>query len=106
MSSEDAVSHSVRKYIVICVVLVVITAIEYFIFKIDSIRENAWIMYPGLGLLSFIKLVLVVSSYMHLESEPKALKIIFITTALFSILIFIIYFLTASGDIPPIVYGK
>ena len=82
-------SHT-RKYVVICVVLVVLTFIEYIVFKIDDIRDNAVIMYPSLGVLSLIKLVLVVGSYMHLNHESKLLKLLFVGGVFMTLLIFMI----------------
>ena len=92
MPEDSAEKSPVAKYIIICAVLVVITAIEYFIFKIETIRDNAAIMYPVLGTLSLIKLVLVVGSYMHLSGEPKAIKGMFVINSIFCILILAVYF--------------
>ena len=98
--AQARVHHSpVKRYWVICVVLVVITAIEYFIFKVETIRGNALIMYPVLGVLSLVKFVLVVGSYMHLSDEPKSLKWIFITTVIFALFIFLILFLASPAEI-------
>lgn len=95
MSEETQEKSPVARYVIICVVLVVITAIEYFIFKVETIRDNAAIMYPVLGALSLIKLVLVVGSYMHLFGEPKAIKRMFIINSIFCIFILAIFFLVS-----------
>ena len=87
--------HSTKKYWIICIVLVVITAMEYFIFKIDNIRDNPYIMYPALGAMSLVKLFLVVASYMHLETEPKILKRIFFFCMFLALLVFIILCFTS-----------
>lgn len=92
----QATSHT-RRYVLICVVLVVLTFIEYIVFKVDSIRDNALIMYPVLGVLSLVKLVLVVGSYMHLSAEPKVLKLLFLGGVVLTLMIFII--LTLTGPV-------
>lgn len=92
--SHEHKSHAL-KYTVICIILVVLTAIEYFIFKIDSVRDNAMIMYPVLGTLSVIKLVLVVASYMHLADEPSSLKRMFLINSAFCVFILGILFFVA-----------
>ena len=97
MAAENSGAKSpTAKYVLICVVLVVITAIEYFVFKVESIRDNAMIMYPFLGALSLVKLVLVVGSYMHLAGEPKMLKGMFIINSAFCLFILAILFLAAG----------
>ena len=68
---------------------------EYFIFKIDTIRINPYIMYPTLGAMSFIKLFLVVASYMHLETEPKLIKRLVFFCFFLVLLVFIILYLTS-----------
>ena len=92
---QPTTASSVRKYWLICILLVVITAVEYFIFKIESIREDPLIMYPVLGVLSLIKLFYVVRSYMHLSHEPPVLKLIFYAVVPFSVLIFLILYLVS-----------
>lgn len=86
-------SHT-KKYVIICVVLVLLTFVEYIIFKIDHIRDQSVIMYPVLGVLSLVKLVLVVGSYMHLSDEPKMLKMLFVGGVGLTLFIFLILSLT------------
>lgn len=93
--AENKVTSATKKYLIICVVLVVLTLIEYLIFKIDSIRSNALVMYPSLGILSLVKLYLVVGSYMHLDGEPRILKMLFFGGVGLTLLIFIILTLTS-----------
>ncbi|MCY4381234.1 MAG: cytochrome C oxidase subunit IV family protein [Proteobacteria bacterium] len=94
-SHDKKLSPITKKYLIICVVLVILTLIEYFVFKIETIRDNPVIMYPFLGALSLVKLVLVVGSYMHLESEPRLLKFLFFGTAILTVVIFTILMLSS-----------
>lgn len=89
MKHSTQTSHT-KKYIIICVLLVVITLIEYAVFKVEGVRDNAMIMYPFLGVLSLIKLVLVVGSYMHLSGEPGILKFFFFGGVFLTLFIFFI----------------
>jgi len=69
---------SVKLYWIICAVLVVVTALEYLIFKVESLRTNAAFMLPTLIIMSVFKFVLVVGWYMHLRYDHGWLTKIFV----------------------------
>ncbi len=84
---------TVKQYWVLCVVLFSITAVEFGIFKVESLRSNAAFMVPTLLTLSLVKFVIVAGWYMHLRYDHKILTRILALSALmvigvFSIVIF------------------
>jgi cytochrome c oxidase subunit 4 len=83
--------HSpVRTYWKICVILSVMTLVEYLIFKVPSLRGNAMFMIPVLSILSIVKFVLVLGWYMHLKYDNKILTQIFVGSLALAIMVFVI----------------
>ncbi len=81
---------SVRTYWKICVILCLMTLVEYLIFKVPSLRANAMFMIPVLSILSIVKFVLVLGWYMHLKYDNKILTQIFAGSLALAVMVFVI----------------
>jgi len=80
----------VKKYWVICVVLFLITAVEFVIYEYTGLKTNAAFMYPFLGILSFIKFYLVCAYYMHLKGDNPWMTGVYVFGIALALLVFVI----------------
>ena len=82
--SETHESHGGTKlYWIFCVILCVITALEWAIFEYrEAMSISKVMLVSSLSVFSLIKFVMVVGWYMHLRYDPKMLKNIFILSLL------------------------
>jgi len=86
-----AVGHSTPKtYWLICVILCLVTFIEWWIFQVPSLRASAAFMIPILSGLSIFKFVLVLGWYMHLRYDNKILTQVFTFSLGLAVLVFVI----------------
>ncbi len=67
---------SIKTYLAVAAILLVVTVVEVAIFYIPAIRETAWLA-PTLLVLSAGKFSLVVMFYMHLKPDSKLYTLIF-----------------------------
>ncbi len=66
-------------YVAFLVVLAIITACEWAIFKFRvSLGISNFVLVAALSVMSLVKFFMVVGWYMHLRYDPKLLKINFI----------------------------
>ncbi len=90
-SNHSGGHATVKQYMVICVILVVVTFIEYWIFHVKYFRENSQVMVPLLIFLSIGKFILVAGYYMHLKFDNKVLLKIFAVSLVMASLILGVY---------------
>jgi cytochrome c oxidase subunit 4 len=79
---------SVKLYWIFCLVLCVMTFIEWGLFKVESLRSNSFFMLPTLLGLSVIKFVMVCGWYMHLRYDHKILTKFFGFSILLAIMVY------------------
>jgi cytochrome c oxidase subunit IV len=85
-----------RQYVLIAVVLVIITGFEVGASYLDG-DVNSNLLIAVLAILAAIKFVLVVSWYMHLRTDLKIFRRMFIGGLLLAGTVFIIAFTTLHG---------
>lgn len=88
-----------KKYWIICLVLFILTGLEFGAYELESWRTNPALMYPVIGGLSLAKFVLVCGWYMHLKDDNKLLTKIFVYGAILAIVVFLILGLVVRGHI-------
>lgn len=84
MAHEEQGAHAtVSLYWYFCLILFIITALEWAIFK----YKEPWgvsnaLLIAALSAMSLVKFVMVVGWYMHLRYDPKMLKFVFVFSCL------------------------
>ncbi len=80
MAHEEHSAHAtVSLYWIFCVILGIITALEWAIFKYkDPWGVSNFALITSLSVMSVVKFIMVVGWYMHLRYDPKMIKFVFI----------------------------
>lgn len=80
MAHEEHGAHpTVSLYWNFCLILGIITALEWAIFKYkEPWGVSTSLLVWSLSLMSVVKFVMVVGWYMHLRYDPKMIKFVFI----------------------------
>ncbi|SMF20883.1 cytochrome C oxidase subunit IV family protein [Pseudobacteriovorax antillogorgiicola] len=83
MSESHEAHGGTKLYWIFCVILCVITFLEWLIFE----QREAWgvskvVLVTSLSAFSLIKFVMVVGWYMHLKDDPKMIKNTFVLSLL------------------------
>ena len=86
-----------RQYVMIAVVLVLVTALEVATSYIDTKTVSSNLIILMLGTMAFVKFVLVVSWYMHLKTDSRALRRFFIVGLVGAILLYMVIALALHG---------
>ena len=83
---HEAGHPSLGRYVGIAIFLAIITAVEVAIYYIEALES---VLVPVLIVLSAIKFIIVVGSFMHLKFDGKLLSFIFAAALITSLAVYI-----------------
>lgn len=99
MGATQEGQSATKKYWVICIILFILTGMEFGAYEMESVRTNAALMYPVIGGLSILKFVLVCGWYMHLKGDNPILTKIFVFGGALAIMVFVILAFSVIGTV-------